>query len=76
MMPKSMAPSDSRLAGMPRQVSPMNVASKESGIISATMKAARMLPRKSSSTKVTSPAPSARFSNTVVSVVLISQVRS
>ena len=37
MMPKSIAPSDSRFAGMPRIVRPMNVASSDSGIITATI---------------------------------------
>ncbi len=46
MMPKSMAPSDSRFAGMPRMRRPMNVASSDSGIISATMPAARPFLRK------------------------------
>ena len=73
MMPKSIAPRESRLAGMPRHVRPMNVASSDSGIISATMNAARRLPRNSSSTNVTSIAPSARFLKTVCSVVSISQ---
>src|SRR5258705_333224 len=57
-MPKSIAPRERRLAGMPRQVSPMNVASSESGIRIATIAAARKLPRNSSNTKVTSIAPS------------------
>jgi len=76
MMPKSMAPRESRFAGIPRQVRPIKVASRESGIIKATMNAARKLPRKSRSTNVTSIAPSARFLKTVCKVVLMSQVRS
>ena len=55
---------------------PMKVASNESGMMSATIAAARKLPRKTNSTTATSTAPSTRFLNTVVSVVLISQVRS
>ena len=46
MMPKSIAPSDSRFAGMPRIVRPMKVASSDSGITTATIAAARRLPRK------------------------------
>ena len=76
MMPKSIAPSDSRLAGMPLMDRPMKVASNESGMMSATMAAARKLPRKTNNTTATSTAPSTRFLNTVVSVVLISHVRS
>ncbi len=76
MMPKSIAPSDSRFAGMPRIVRPMKVASSDSGIIAATIADARRLPRNTNSTTVTSAAPSSRFVNTVRSVVPISQVRS
>ncbi len=76
MMPKSIAPSESRLAGMPIQVRPRKVASSASGMVTATMKAARMLPRKSQRTKETSSAPSSRLVKTVVSVLPISQVRS
>ena len=76
MMPKSIAPSDSRLAGTPIHVSPMKVASSASGIVTATMAAARRLPRNSHSTTDTSSAPSIRLVNTVFSVLPISQVRS
>jgi len=76
MMPKSIAPRESKLAGMPRQVRPIKVANSDSGMMTATMAAARKLPRKSSSTKVTSIAPSARFLKTVWRVVSMSQVRS
>ncbi len=76
MMPKSIAPSDSRLAGIPIQVSPRKVPSSDNGIISATIVAARMLPRKISSTSATSIAPSTRLVNTVFKVLPISQLRS
>ncbi len=76
MMPKSIAPRDNKFAGIPTQVRPMNVASRDSGITSATMNAARRLPRKSSSTSVTSAAPSTRLVNTVLRVLSINQVRS
>ena len=45
MMPKSIAPSDRRLAGMPRSLSPTNVLRSESGMMSATIPAERKLPR-------------------------------
>lgn len=76
MMPKSIAPRDNRLAGMPTQVSPRKVASRASGIVIATITAARRLPRNSHSTIDTSNAPSSRLVNTVLKVLLISQVRS
>ena len=43
MMPKSIAPSESRLAGMPRRSMKMNANRSDSGIVSATMNAARLL---------------------------------
>ena len=76
MIPKSIAPSERRLAGIPRSVRPMNVASSERGMITATIAAARTLPRNKSSTAPTSMAPSSKFLNTVFRVVSMSQVRS
>ncbi|MNS90619.1 hypothetical protein D3C72_1246760 [compost metagenome] len=76
MMPKSIAPSDSRLAGMPTQVRPMKVESSASGITSATMAAARTLARNRYSTAITSSAPSTRLPNTVCRVLSISVERS
>ncbi len=43
MMPKSIAPSDSRLAGTPHRCRPRKVDSRASGIIAATISAARAL---------------------------------
>ncbi|MNV33138.1 hypothetical protein D3C71_1244980 [compost metagenome] len=43
MMPKSIAPSESRLAGTPHRCRPRKVDSKASGIIAATINAARAL---------------------------------
>ncbi|MNN19333.1 hypothetical protein D3C81_1325720 [compost metagenome] len=76
MIPKSIAPNDSRLAGMPTQVSPMKVDISASGMISATMAAARTLARNRYSTAITSSAPSTRLPNTVCSVLSISVERS
>jgi hypothetical protein len=39
MIPKSIAPSDSKLAGMPRMVSPRKVARSASGMMIATIPA-------------------------------------
>ena len=46
MMPKSMAPSDSKLAGTPMILRPKKVASRASGITTTTAKLARRLDRK------------------------------
>jgi len=43
MMPKSMAPRDRRLAGMPRRSMKMKAKRRESGMVTVTMRAARML---------------------------------
>ena len=76
IIPKSIAPNESKFAGMPRIVSPMNVASSANGITSATINAGRMCPRNTKSTNRTSAAPSSRFVKTVFSVVSIRLVRS
>ena len=76
MMPKSMAPRLSRLAGTPKIFKPKKVASSDSGITTTTASVARRLERNRYSTSDTSNAPSTRFLNTVESVLPISQVRS
>lgn len=76
MMPKSMAPSDRRLAGIPMTDKPRNVPSKASGMMAATMAAARRFFRNRYSTTVTSSAPSIRLVNTVRRVLPMSQLRS
>ena len=76
MMPKSIAPRLSRLAGMPTSVSPRKVASSDSGITAATMAAARRFCKNKNSTSITSSAPSVRLANTVCRVLLISHERS
>ena len=68
MMPKSIAPSESRLEGTPRRSMNTKANSSDSGIVSATMKAARTFHRKSESSTTTSAAPSIRFRRTVVTV--------
>ncbi len=76
MMPKSTAPSEIRLAGMPRASSMMKANSSDSGITVATISAARQLPRNTTRIAITSAAPTSRFSPTVRTVWPISSVRS
>ena len=64
-MPKSSAPSDSRLAGICRRSSRMDANSSENGMVAATISALRTLPRNTNSTMVTSSMPSARLCSTV-----------
>ena len=61
MSPKSMAPSDIRLADTPKRRMPMNPTSIESGITAATISEARTSRRKKKSTTRTNPQPSRRF---------------
>ncbi len=76
MMPKSIAPSDSRLAGILKWCIRMNAVSSDSGIVMATMIAARGLPRNSSSTIDTSVMPSMSVLPTVCTVASTSLLRS
>ncbi|MNS94999.1 hypothetical protein D3C72_1292370 [compost metagenome] len=75
-MPKSIAPKDSKLAGILKWCMKMKAISRASGIVSATMAAARGLPRYSSSTSATSSMPSPRVNPTVCRVASISELRS
>ena len=68
MMPKSTAPSEIRFAASPRPSIMMKATSSDSGMTAATMSAARQLRRKISRIAITSAAPSARFSVTVITV--------
>ncbi len=65
MMPKSTAPSEMRLAGVPVATIPAKAASKARGMLMAVTSDARVLPRKSQSTMATSTMPTIRFSSTV-----------
>ena len=76
MMPKSMAPKLSKLAGTPMIFRPKKVDSSASGMISTTAKLARMFDKNRYNTRATSKAPSTKFLNTVVRVLSINQVRS
>ncbi len=76
MMPKSIAPSDSRLAGMCDSRMAMKAISRDRGITVATISALRGLPRKRIKTRMTRPMPSIMVRDTVASVVRTSSVRS
>ena len=67
-MPKSMAPSDSRLAGTPLTFISTKAMSSASGMVMATMRAPRRLRRKSISTTMTSSMPTSRVCDTVFKV--------
>ena len=66
--PKSMAPRLIRLPAIPSFTMKLTANSIDSGIESATMIAARMLPSKRKSTAMTRAAPSIRFVSTVLMV--------
>ena len=68
MMPKSMAPMEIRLAGMPSRCRPMKATSSDSGITVATISEPRRLRRNSHSTPTISVAPNSRLCCTVPSV--------
>ncbi len=76
MMPKSSAPRLMRLALMRWFTMPVKVNSIDSGITSAVMMAARMLPRNRNRIAITSTAPSSRFFFTVAMALSTSTVRS
>ena len=64
-IPKSSAPSESRLAGMWLKFSQMDAKSRENGMVSATMRAARTLRRNRKRMTLTRIIPSVRLCNTV-----------
>ncbi len=76
MRPKSIAPTDSRLADSPRQtIRPMANASAN-GIVAATTTALRRLPRKAHCSTKISAMPSTRLCSTVCVVWAMSSLRS
>ena len=75
-IPKSTAPSEIRLAGVPVVTIPMNATMSASGMLIAVMSAAFACPRKSQSTSATSTMPMTRFSRTVWVVSFTSVARS
>ena len=64
-MPKSMAPSEMRLALVPVATIPLNAMRSAMGMLIAVMSAARAWPRKRKRTSDTRVMPTARFSSTV-----------
>ncbi|AIV66332.1 heavy metal efflux pump CzcA domain protein [Burkholderia pseudomallei K42] len=76
MMPKSSAPRLIRFALTFALTMPVKVISIDSGITSAVITAARMLPRNRKRTAITSTAPSSRFFFTVRTAFSTSTVRS
>ncbi len=65
IVPKSIAPKLMRFAEMPKMAMPRNANRSESGMVQATTRAARQLPRNASRTTMTSEAPMSRLSRTV-----------
>ena len=75
-MPKSTAPSEIRLAGVPVATMPMKAIISASGMLMAVMSAARVWPRKSHSTHRHQQHADERFSMTVCVVSFTSVARS
>ena len=75
-MPKSSAPSDSRLAGMPFRFRQVAANSSENGMVSATMSAPRTLPRNRNRMITTRMMPSVRLCSTVWVVKCTRSLRS
>ena len=76
MMPKSIAPSESRFAGTLVKRMSTKANNSESGTVRATIRAERTLPRNSRSTSTTSPIPTNKVWETVARVACTSSVRS
>ena len=74
--PKSIAPTDSRLADSPRNTMMMMAKARAKGMVAATMTALRKVPRKIHCTRKISTTPTTMFSSTVWVVTLIRSVRS
>ena len=75
-IPKSSAPSESRFAGMWLRSSQIEAKSRENGMVSATMRAARTLSRNRNRMTVTRIIPSARLCSTVCKVKCSRSLRS
>ncbi len=76
MSPKSIAPTDSRLADSPRANRMMMAKKSANGMVAATMIALRRLPSKSHCTRKISTMPATMLCTTVWVVTAISSVRS
>ena len=75
-IPKSIAPSESRLAGISVSCIRIKAINRDNGMVSATSNAPRQLPRNRISTSTTSTIPSNRVWETVCKVVSTRLVRS
>ncbi len=75
-MPKSIAPRLSKLAAIANSYIPCTANSIEIGIATATSRPARMLPKMTSNTTITSTAPITRLCSTVLMTCSTSRVRS
>ena len=73
MIPKSMAPMESRLAGMCRQSRQMNENSSANGMVTATISAVRTLKSNRPRITSTSSMPRSRLPSTVC---VVSSIRS
>ena len=69
IIPKSIAPKESKLAGIWVKCMSINAINKDNGIVMATRSAPRQLPRKMMRTKITRIIPSKRVLETVCSVL-------
>ena len=76
MMPKSMAPSESKLAGMPRRYMTMKAKTRAKGMARAEMRAARHEPSRMVRRTMTMSMPSSSVRATVWTVSRTSSVRS
>ncbi len=76
MMPKSIAPTESKPIGMPVTYINNSATSKAKGIVSATSAAIEGRPRKISNTSTTSVMPSSTLCPTVCNVLSTRNVRS
>ena len=76
MMPKSIAPSEIKFADSPTMTIIENVNRSASGTVAATIRAARMFPRKMNRIRKTNSIPPARISSTVLMVISIRSERS
>jgi hypothetical protein len=74
--PKSMAPTDSRLADSPRTSISMMAKASANGMVQATMIALRRLPRNTHWTTKISSSPASTLCSTVPVVTLIRSERS
>ena len=75
-IPKSIAPSESKLAAMPKCSMPEKANNMERGIANATINAARRFPRNINKIAITSKPPSNRLERTVSITKSTNSVRS